>query len=84
VPATVTCLPIAKPWSQASGRPSTNGSAVPPVNGAATHTPDSSPVVSRCQTIHSPSGVISPAMSPTGSLVIWRRSPVARSQAWSW
>ena len=39
--------------------------------------PDSSPVRSRCQTTHSPSGVISPEISPTGSLVIWRRSPVA-------
>ena len=50
--------------------------ASPPAKGAATHIPDSSPVMSRCQTTHSPSGVISPAISPTGSLVIWRRSPV--------
>ena len=47
-------------------------------------TPDSSPVVSRSQTTHSPSGVTSPEISPTGSFVICRRSPVARSHAWSW
>ena len=85
-PATIASAPIARPSGQPSGRPSSSGSGA----GSARRTARSRRRRSRRRSRRgtrprrSRRAVGRPSSTPTGSSVTWRRTPVRRSQAWSW